>query len=173
MPRLAKDSRTRLICVCASTGKSARQAADRFDFESATTDIDEVLSQSSVDVVFIATRHDSHAALTAAALRAGKHVYVEKPLCISEMQLERIEQELIDARTNGYEPCLMVGFNRRFSVACAHAAEDVSESPEADRTDLSGKRRTAPRFELDPATQRGWQAASSRKRVTSWISVIR
>lgn len=116
IPRLAKDSRTRLICVCASTGKSARQAADRFDFESATTDIDEVLSHSSVDVVFIATRHDSHAALTAAALRAGKHVYVEKPLCISEMQLERIEQELIDARTNGYELCLMVGFNRRFSV---------------------------------------------------------
>ena len=119
IPHLAKSTRTRLICVCASSGKSAQQTASRFKFETATTDIDEVLNHSGVDAVFIATRHDSHATLTAAALQAGKHVYVEKPLCISENELEQMEQALIDARSHGHEPCLMVGFNRRFS---AHAS---------------------------------------------------
>ena len=59
----------------------------------------------------IATRHDSHAALAAAALRAGKHVFVEKPLCIDEGDLKDLDQAVREAG----DACLMVGFNRRFS----------------------------------------------------------
>ena len=74
-----------------------------------------MLERADTGAVFIATRHGSHAALVAAALRAGKHVFVEKPLCIRQTDLDEVERALQDARGAGFEPCLMVGFNRRFS----------------------------------------------------------
>src|SRR2546430_4786590 len=71
--------------------------------------------------VFLATRHDLHAELVIAALRAGKHVFVEKPLCIRAEELERIAaciEELGD-----HCPLLTVGFNRRFAPATKHVKE--------------------------------------------------
>ena len=70
--------------------------------------------------VFIATRHDLHAELVMAAFESGKHVFVEKPLCVNEEELERIRgrvEELGEAC-----PILMVGFNRRFAPATARCA---------------------------------------------------
>ena len=115
LPHLSKQDGIRLTGVCASTGKSAQLAAERFKFGLATTDPAELLEKEENHVVFIATRHASHASLAAAALRAGKHVFVEKPLCIREVELDDIEQALEQAHDKGYESCLMVGFNRRFS----------------------------------------------------------
>ncbi len=62
----------------------------------------------------IATRHDTHAELVLRALRAGKHVFVEKPLCLSRQELEFIEAAYADLSSRGKAPVLMVGFNRRF-----------------------------------------------------------
>ena len=115
LPHVAKLSNVRLTGVCTSTGKSAQQTAGRFKFGLATTDPAELLEKDDTHAVFIATRHGSHAALASAALRAGKHVFVEKPLCIKDAELDEIEQALQSARNAGYEPCVMVGFNRRFS----------------------------------------------------------
>ena len=115
LPHLTKRSGVKLTGVCTSTGKSAQQAARRFNFGLATTDPAALLGQDDTDAVFIATRHGSHASLVSAALRAGKHVFVEKPLCIHEAELGEIEQALKDAHNDGQQPCLMVGFNRRFS----------------------------------------------------------
>ena len=115
LPQLTKLEGIKLTGICASTGKSAQQTAQRFKFGLATTDPQELLENEETHVVFIATRHASHASLTAATLRAGKHVFVEKPLCIREVELDDIEQALEQAHDKGYEPCLMVGFNRRFS----------------------------------------------------------
>ncbi len=115
LPRLTKLSGVRLTGVCTNTGKSAQQTALHFKFGMATVDPVTLLEKDDIDAVFIATRHDSHASLTAAALRADKHVFVEKPLCIVESELDEIEQALEDARNAGQQPCLMVGFNRRFS----------------------------------------------------------
>ena len=115
LPHLAKLSNVRLTGVCTSTGKSAQQTAGRFKFGLATTDPAELLEKDDTHAVFIATRHGSHAALASAALRAGKHVFVEKPLCIKDAELDEIEQALQSARNTGHEPCVMVGFNRRFS----------------------------------------------------------
>ncbi len=120
LPHLTKLSGVRLTGVCTGTGKSAQQTARHFNFGLATTDPAVLLAQDETDVVFIATRHGSHASLVSAALRAGKHVFVEKPLCIHEPELDEIEQALKDARDAGQQPCLMVGFNRRFSP---HARE--------------------------------------------------
>ena len=115
LPRLAGQSGVRLAGVCTRTGRGARDAAERFGAAVATTDPARLLDDPDVDAVVVATRHASHAALAAAALRAGKHVFVEKPLCISEAELDDVERALDEARGAGRAPCLMVGFNRRFS----------------------------------------------------------
>ena len=71
--------------------------------------------------VFIATRHGSHAGLVAAALRAGKHVFVEKPLCLTEAGLDAVESALQDAQGAGFEPCLTVGFKPPVLPSCPSA----------------------------------------------------
>ena len=115
LPHLAKQRGARLAGVCTRSGRTARDAADRFGCPLATSDPARLLDDPGVDAVVIATNHASHAELTAAALRAGKHAFVEKPLCLSEAELDEVEQALADAREAGGEPCLTVGFNRRFS----------------------------------------------------------
>ena len=131
LPYLTKLSGVRLTGVCTGTGKSAQQTAQRFNFELATTDPAMLLGKDETDVVFIATRHGSHASLVSAALRAGKHVFVEKPLCIHEPELDEIERALKDAHNAGQWPCLMVGFNRRFSphARALHAAFKDRRAP--------------------------------------------
>jgi predicted dehydrogenase len=96
--------------VVTAHGLTAEDARARFGFQEIGTDPEEVFGDSAIALVCIATRHDSHAALTAAALRAGKHVFVEKPLALTEMQLREVEQAL--AASSGL---VMVGFNRRFA----------------------------------------------------------
>ncbi len=115
LPEIGRRRDVRLAGVCTATGRSAQQAAQQFGFAFATTDAVRVLDDADTDAVFVATRHDSHAALAAAALRAGKHVFVEKPLCIREEEMGEVEAALAEARRAGRDPCLMVGFNRRFS----------------------------------------------------------
>jgi predicted dehydrogenase/threonine dehydrogenase-like Zn-dependent dehydrogenase len=92
-------------------GVSAAHHGRKFGFVAASTDVDAALASPEIDSVVIVTRHSSHASLTLQALAAGKHVFVEKPLCTSLAELEAIEAEL--ARRP--RQCLMVGFNRRFA----------------------------------------------------------
>jgi predicted dehydrogenase/threonine dehydrogenase-like Zn-dependent dehydrogenase len=77
-----------------------------------TTDLGDVLRDPAIDVVVIATRHDRHAEEVTRALRAGKHVFVEKPLAIDWRTLEQVETSYRELST---PPLLLVGFNRRFS----------------------------------------------------------
>ena len=115
LPHLAKRRDVRLVAVSARTGQSAQQAAARFKIESATTDNGQLLESADVDAVVVATRHGDHARLVAAALRAGKHVFVEKPLCIVEQDLDELEAVVDELSSTDRAPCLTVGFNRRFS----------------------------------------------------------
>ena len=101
----------RFRIVANATGLSARHAADRFTFESCTARAEDVLEDPAVTWVLIATRHDTHAPLAAAALRAGKSVFVEKPLAMTREELA----EVLAAHHGGGR--LMVGFNRRFAPA--------------------------------------------------------
>jgi predicted dehydrogenase len=107
-------SRFRLAGICAATGLSAKGTGDQFGFGYSTTDYHEVLSDENARVVFIATRHDSHARLAAEALRNGKHVFVEKPLAITEEDLREVVSAVRDS-----SGILMVGFNRRFAPLAA------------------------------------------------------
>jgi len=72
-----------------------------------------VFGNAAVTAVMVATRHDSHARYAAAALQAGKHVYVEKPLAMSEEQLAPILEALAANRAGG--PTLWLGHNRRYA----------------------------------------------------------
>lgn len=106
-----KAAKARLRTVCASGGTSAALAARQFGFEQASCDRAAVLGDAETTVVFIATRHDSHAKLALDALAAGKHVFVEKPLALKAEDLDALETALETAP----QLQLMVGFNRRFA----------------------------------------------------------
>ena len=95
--------------LAASSGIGPVHVGRKFGFRQASTDIPALLADPTANSVVIATRHDSHAALVQQALAAGKHVFVEKPLCLTTSELAAIEA----AHTG--QALLMVGFNRRFA----------------------------------------------------------
>lgn len=99
-----------LYSIASSGGTSAVVHGRKAGFISATSDTHAMLADPRIDTIAIATRHDSHAPLTAAALKAGKHVFVEKPLALNVEELGDIEAAY--AKT---DRLLMVGFNRRFA----------------------------------------------------------
>lgn len=118
LPHLKKIGGISFTGVATATGLSATHAAEKFGFRYATTDPREILNDPATAIVFIATRHDTHASLAAEALRAGKHVFVEKPLAVSGEQLADVVQAAEES-----QGVLMVGFNRRFAPMVRRAAE--------------------------------------------------
>lgn len=104
-----------LRSVASSGGASGLHAARRFAAEETTTDTAALIRDAASSAVVIATRHDSHAALVCEALRAGKHVFVEKPLALTIAEIADIEEALEDAASAGRPRILTVGFNRRFA----------------------------------------------------------
>lgn len=105
-----------LRSVVSRSGYNAKDVATSFGAEMASTDYQSVLSDEEVDSVLIATRHDLHAKLTLAALQAGKHVLVEKPLALNEQELAPII-DFYSQSNAAQKPLLLTGFNRRFSPA--------------------------------------------------------
>ncbi|MDX3095239.1 bi-domain-containing oxidoreductase [Streptomyces sp. ME19-03-3] len=111
LPHLARREGVELSTVVTTTALSAANAQRKFGFAEATTDLDAVLGDRSIDAVFVVTRHSSHAELTRKALLAGKTVFVEKPLALTEDELAGV---LAAVEESGNDR-LQVGFNRRFS----------------------------------------------------------
>ncbi|MBC3786086.1 bi-domain-containing oxidoreductase [Spirosoma utsteinense] len=105
-----KAAGANLKIIASATGLKATLLARKFGVARSTTDYAQLLNDPDIDLCVIATRHDSHARLTVEALRAGKHVFVEKPLAIHDGELAAI----IDAQQVSGR-MVMVGFNRRFS----------------------------------------------------------
>jgi predicted dehydrogenase/threonine dehydrogenase-like Zn-dependent dehydrogenase len=98
------------VAVASASGLSAESARRRFGFASSHSNAGEIVGHEGIDLVAIATRHDSHAELAALALSAGKAVYVEKPLSLDWDGLR-----LVQAAQRSSGAPLMVGFNRRFA----------------------------------------------------------
>ncbi|MFI7392773.1 bi-domain-containing oxidoreductase [Streptomyces tendae] len=111
LPHLAQRDGVELSTVVTTTALSAANAQRKFGFREATTDLDAVLGDASVDAVFVVTRHSSHAELTRKALLAGKAVFVEKPLALTSEELAGV----LDAVEESGNDRLQVGFNRRFA----------------------------------------------------------
>jgi predicted dehydrogenase len=125
LPNLASlADRYLLHAVMSRSGHAAAAVAAQYGARYSTTDFEAVLSDSEVDAVLIATRHDQHARQALAALSAGKHVLLEKPLAITRAELSAIENFFASA--HGDPPVLQTGFNRRFSPCAARLAELVA-----------------------------------------------
>ena len=108
IPSFAKAG-ARFHTLVASSGTGPVHVGRKFGFRQASTDVDAFFADPRCNTVVVATRHDSHASLVLQALAAGKHVFVEKPLCLTAEELIAIEA----AYTGDH--LLMVGFNRRFA----------------------------------------------------------
>lgn len=110
LPVLKKVKGVQPVGIVSAGGLHAAHAAKKFGFAWAGSSVDELLADSQINTVAVLTRHDEHADLAVRALQAGKHVMVEKPLALSEEQLQAVRAALKEAET-----VLTVGFNRRFA----------------------------------------------------------
>jgi len=122
-----KGAGARLKVVASSGGLTGAHAARRHGFELTTTDAGVVFSDQEVAAVVVATRNDSHARYVLRAIESGKHVFVEKPLALTESEIDAIEQ----ASKTREGAVMMVGFNRRFAphVVKAKALLQVLPQP--------------------------------------------
>ncbi len=126
-----KAAGAHLLSVASSAGVSSLHAGRKFGFDETTTDTNRLFSDAGTNAVVITTQHDSHARFVLRALAAGKHVFVEKPLCLTLGELDEI-QKAVDCRATLamtataslreaepsvtiHAPMVMVGFNRRFA----------------------------------------------------------
>ncbi|HXX01010.1 MAG TPA: bi-domain-containing oxidoreductase [Candidatus Acidoferrales bacterium] len=100
-----------------ATGKpvNAKNIGKKYGFEFCATDASEIIEDKETNLVFVTSRHDSHARYVAAALRGGKSVFVEKPPALNNEELDSILDAYGEAERSGAAPQLMVGYNRRFS----------------------------------------------------------
>jgi polar amino acid transport system substrate-binding protein len=114
LPALRKVPGARVASVTTRSGLSARNVADKFGADSATSDAAALISSSEIDAVLIATRHDTHADYVADALAHGKHVFVEKPLAVDAEGLAKVIAAR-EAAGGIAAPLVLTGFNRRFS----------------------------------------------------------
>jgi predicted dehydrogenase/threonine dehydrogenase-like Zn-dependent dehydrogenase len=121
LPELKRRGDVVLRTIVTQRGLTAEHARGQYGFAQCATDAAAVLEDPGINAVLIATRHASHAALTAAALAAGKSVLVEKPLALDRDELDRI----VAARRNAHG-FFLVGFNRRFAPMVVKAREHLA-----------------------------------------------
>lgn len=110
LPNLQRIPFYDIRAIVTKTGASAKSTAEKYGAQYCSTDYKEVLSDKDVDMVLIATRHNLHAPLTAEAAKAGKHIFVEKPIALTYEQCKEVNEAISSSQVN-----LTIGFNRRFS----------------------------------------------------------
>lgn len=112
LPNIPKTDDVKLKGVMTTTSTTSKSAAERFGFEFCTCKDEDILDNQDINTIFIATRHNSHSQYVLKALKAGKHVFVEKPLCLTNEELEEIKNYYKQANN---QQQLLVGYNRRFA----------------------------------------------------------
>jgi predicted dehydrogenase/threonine dehydrogenase-like Zn-dependent dehydrogenase len=127
LPNIPKGGWIKKKGVMTVSGLSSRTVTEKFDFEYCASDENDILQDESVNTVFVATRHDTHAKYVIQAMKAGKNVFVEKPLCITESEFLSISEFV--SREENMKNILMVGFNRRFSPLTKFIKEKITPGP--------------------------------------------
>jgi polar amino acid transport system substrate-binding protein len=147
LPAVDACAKLRKVGVVTATGPSARRTAEKFGYARCGSDPAEILGDEGVDLVFVATQHDSHAGLAAAALRAGKAVWLEKPAALDALQLELLEAA--QRETGGF---LTLGYNRRFSAhaRAARAALSTRQGPLAIHYSIAAGATPGGTWHVDP-----------------------
>jgi len=106
---ILKKTELNLHTLVSNSSLTSSFYGNKFKFEKLSSDIETALANEDIDIFFIGTRHDSHGEIVKKCLDKGKHVFVEKPLCLNLEELNNIKKSFV------YKNTLMVGFNRRFS----------------------------------------------------------
>ena len=101
--------------LSSNIGLSSTIVGEKYGFKKSTTNLENIFDDKGSQAVIISTRHDSHADLIIKSIKSGKDVYVEKPMCLTLKELDKIRQCYNESRECGRNPIVMVGFNRRFS----------------------------------------------------------
>lgn len=114
-----------LVGIVTTSGVTANHIAKKFGFKYCTTDYKEILQDNTIDSIFITTPHNLHSKMVIESLEAGKNVFVEKPLCITEEELREIAKTCNRLKLINSLPKLMMGFNRRYSPLASKARESL------------------------------------------------
>jgi predicted dehydrogenase/threonine dehydrogenase-like Zn-dependent dehydrogenase len=144
LPNIPVDDNDVMCCgVLDANGAATKRVAERYGYQSCASDVSDIMSSDAINTVFIATRHDSHADYVLQALKAGKNVFVEKPLCLNLTELSQIqtvlgykcnvpsEAEEKQESEGNHIPALMVGYNRRFAPLSQRLKARISNGPMA------------------------------------------
>jgi len=123
LPTIKKIDGINLVGLITSTGVSAESVGKKYDFKYIATSSEELLKKDEINSVIITTRHNTHANEVLKALKYKKHIFVEKPLCITEEELEEINTAYDGSVV------LQVGFNRRFSPFVQEMKKIVDNNP--------------------------------------------
>ncbi|MCK4806007.1 MAG: bi-domain-containing oxidoreductase [Candidatus Aegiribacteria sp.] len=123
LPPLKNDNRVFFSTICTKSGLTASDIGIQKGFRKAVSNIDEMLKDPETDAIVVATRHNTHADAVLKAIKAGKSVFVEKPLCLTKEELKEIA-----AACNNSNSIVQVGFNRRFSKAAVTAKDFIGNN---------------------------------------------
>lgn len=135
LPNIPENSDVVCKGVLTNTGTTSKRVAERFGFEFSTANEADIIENPDINTIFIATRHDSHAEYVLKGINAGKHIFVEKPLCLTPAELDCIIEATVNARTKSEvnsshtNPQLLVGFNRRFSSLSVALKKKLGTGP--------------------------------------------
>lgn len=125
-----KAGGAQLHTIATSGGINGVTNGEKAGFATTTTDTSAMISDSEINTIAIVTRHNSHAYFVSEALKAGKNVFVEKPLAVTLEELAEVEATYYSKVSSGSAPKLMVGFNRRFSPQIQKMKELLSSVKE-------------------------------------------
>ncbi|PHZ84838.1 bi-domain-containing oxidoreductase [Paremcibacter congregatus] len=123
-----KRTGARLKTIATSQGVSGTHHGKKLGFEFNTTNSNEMLADREVNTIVIGTQHSTHSHFVEQALAAGKNVFVEKPLALTNKQLDKIDEAYRAAYDRGENPKLMVGFNRRYAPLMQKLKKQVEKS---------------------------------------------
>ena len=118
IPVIKKAKNAELTAICSATGAKAQSVGKKFRFRFCATDLAQMIEEPEINVIVVATPHHLHARQAADALAAGKHVFLEKPMAVSEEELRELLAACVAVQNRAPEesgPVLMVDYNRRFS----------------------------------------------------------
>jgi len=121
-----KDDDVTCVGILDNSGTTSKRVAEKFNFQFCTSEPKDIFENNAINTLFVATQHNSHAGYVKSALKAGKHISVEKPLCLTEEELAEIE-ELYNSSDNCCQ--LMVGFNRRFAPHAVELKKHLGDAP--------------------------------------------
>ena len=124
LPNISRIPEFHLVRLVTSSPVNARQTAEKYGFGSCGTEFADILQDTSIDLVVVATPHNLHAEMVLRALRAGKRVFTEKPLCLTLEELDEISKAVKETGLPVY-----VGFNRRYSPMALKAKDLLRTTP--------------------------------------------